>query len=68
MRIEKLLDRLVYLPHDYQIQEERKNALAMIVEELKRYGIVGKKLKIIWQIVKKPLQQISIRIFLLNPW
>ena len=47
MRIEKLLDRLVYLPHDYPIQEERKNALAMIVEELKRYGIVGKKLKII---------------------
>lgn len=44
MRIEKLLDRLVYLPHDYPIQEERKKALAMIVDELKQYGIVGKKL------------------------
>lgn len=42
MRIEKLLDRLVYLNQDYCTLSERTEALKCIVKELSQYNIHGK--------------------------
>ena len=44
MRIEKLLDRLVYLSYDYPNEEERKTALKNIADELNSFGIFGVKI------------------------
>ncbi|MBQ4511068.1 MAG: radical SAM protein [Clostridia bacterium] len=44
MRIEKLLDRLVYLNKDYHTKEEKQAALKKIVAELNYHGIFGTKI------------------------
>ena len=44
MKIEKLLDRLVYLTKDYKTKEEQHIALEKIVSELKKHNINGFKI------------------------
>ena len=44
MKIEKLLDRLVYLTKDYKTKEEQHIALEKIVTELKKHNVNGFKI------------------------